>query len=165
MRQATSPSIDSTIADKTTLRPVYHSSHNAQRNMVLKFGDIITGSYADKQKGTIIPITDSAANSFFDSNLYPTLIRWLPLRTGYMKDLAIYDYNPRGKTGVMKVSVICVRQSDYLHQNRELKRVYLVTVKDEISQGTTTYYVDVQTRKLWKMVIAVGERKMMMEAV
>jgi hypothetical protein len=165
MRQAATVWIDSTIAERNSLRPVYHSSYNAQRDMTIRFGSSITGSYADKQKGTILSIADTIPSAFFDSNMYPTLIRWLPLRTGFTKDFPVYDFNPNGKTGVMKVSVICVRQSDYRHRSMEVKRVYLVTVKDEISQGTTTYFIDVATRKLWKIVIAIGERKMMMEAI
>lgn len=165
MRHTTTPWIDSTIADRNSLKPVYHSSYNTQREMILRFDSLVTGYYADKEKKSIIAISDRTSMDYFDSNLYPTLIRWLPLKTGFTKDLSIYDFNPNGKSGVMKVSVIAVRQCDYLYQDKEIKKVYLVTVKDEISSGTTTYFIDCETRKLWKMIIASGERKMMMEAV
>ncbi|HTE24658.1 DUF3108 domain-containing protein [Flavitalea sp.] len=165
MRQAPTAWIDSTIADRNSLKPVYHSSYNTQRDMIIRFDSLITGYYADKEKRSTISISDSPSMDYFDSNLYPTLIRWLPLKTGFTKDLSIYDFNPNGKTGVMKVSVIAVRQCEYIYQDKEIKKVYLVTVKDEISSGTTTYFIDIETRKLWKMVIASGERKMVMEAV
>jgi hypothetical protein len=165
MRQAPAPWIDSTVADRNSLKPVYHSSYNNQRDLIIRFDSLITGYYSDKQKNSTIAISDSPSMEYFDSNLYPTLIRWLPLKTGFSKDLSIYDFNPNGKTGVMKVSVIAVRQCDYLYQDKEVKKVYLVTVKDDISNGTTTYFIDIETRKLWKMVIASGERKMVMEAV
>ncbi|RYY21380.1 MAG: hypothetical protein EOO04_18330 [Chitinophagaceae bacterium] len=165
MRQSPAPWIDSTVADRNSLKPVYHSSYNTQRDMILRFDSLITGYYADKEKNATIPIYDRRSMDYFDSNLYPTIIRWLPLKTGFTRDLSIYDFNPKGKTGVMKVSVIAVRQCDYLYQDKEVRRVYLVTVRDDISSGTTTYFIDVETRKLWKMVIASGEHKMMMEAV
>ena len=164
MRQSPAPWIDSTIAERNSLKPVYHSSYNNQRDMIIRFDSLVTGYYADKQKNATIAINDRTSLDYFDSNLYPNLIRWLPLKTGFTKDLSIYDYNPNGRTGVMKVSVIAVRQCDYLYQDKELKRVYLVTVRDDISSGTTTYFIDIETRKLWKMVIASGERKMVLEA-
>ncbi|MHA4844322.1 DUF3108 domain-containing protein [Flavitalea antarctica] len=165
MRHAPAASVDSIVADRNSLKPVYHASYNHQRDMIIRYDSMITGYYADKQKNSTIAINDNPSMDCFDSNLYPTLIRWLPLKTGFSKDLAIYDFNPNGKTGVMKVSVIAVRRCDYLYQDKEVKKVYLVTVKDDISSGTTTYYIDVETRKLWKMIIASGEQKMMMEAV
>lgn len=164
MREVTGTWIDSTVAERRSLRPVYHSSYNSDRDMIIRFDSLITGYYEDKRKRSTMAITDSVQGEFFDSNLYPSIIRWLPLKTGFTKDLAIYDYNPKGKTGVMKVSIICVRQCDYLHNNSTLKKVYQVTVKDDISNGFTTYFIDVDTRKLWKLIIAVGERKMVMEA-
>jgi hypothetical protein len=165
MRQAPTPWIDSTVADRNSLKPVYHSSYNNQRDMIIRFDSLITGYYADKQKNSTISINDNPSMDYFDSHLYPTLIRWLPLKTGFSKDLSIYDFNPNGRSGIMKVSVIAVRQCEYLYQDKEVKKVYLVTVKDDISSGTTTYFIDIETRKLWKMIIASGERKMMMEAV
>jgi hypothetical protein len=164
MRQATRPWIDTTIAERSTLKPIYHSSYNSQRDMIIRFDTTISGYYADKQKGHTTAIADSSADGFFDSNMYPTLIRWLPLRTGFTKDLAIYDFNPNGKKGQLKASIVCVRQCDYL-QGTEIRKVWVVTVKDEIASGTMNYFIDVETRKLWKMVMSSGERKMMLEAV
>jgi hypothetical protein len=40
----------------------------------------------------------------------------------------------------------------------------MVIVRDDTGSGTTTYFIDVESRKLWKMIIASGERKMLLEA-
>ncbi|RYY24004.1 MAG: hypothetical protein EOO04_13595 [Chitinophagaceae bacterium] len=164
MRHDAGPRIDTTIADRNTLRPVYHASYNADRDMTIHYNDLITASYADKRQGNNISVTDTSTSSCFDSNLYPTLIRWLPLKTGFMKDLAIYDFNPGGRKGVMKASIIAVRQCDYEPEPDVLKKVWMVIVRDDMGAGTTTYFIDVQSRKLWKMIISVGDRKMLMEA-
>lgn len=50
MRQAPTAWIDSTIADRNSLKPVYHSSYNTQRDMIIRFDSLITGYYADKEK-------------------------------------------------------------------------------------------------------------------
>ncbi len=164
LRHDADPRIDTTVAQRNTLRPVYHASYNPDRNMTLYFNDMVRGSYADKRLGKDLLINDTVVSPCFDSNLYPTLIRWLPLKTGFMKDLAIYDFNPRGRKGVMKASIIAVRQCDYEPEPDVLKKVWMVVVRDDLSAGTTTYFIDVESRKLWKMIIAVGERKMLMEA-
>ncbi len=164
MRQSPVAWIDTTIAERNTLKPVYHASYNGQRDMNLHFNALITGSYEDKLIGRQLSISDSAETTFFDRSFYPTLLRWLPLRTGFTKDLAIYDYNPSGKTGIMKASIITVRQCDYQADSDAIRKVWMVIVRDDIGSGTTTYFIDVESRKLWKMIIASGERKLLLEA-
>jgi len=164
MRQDAHPRIDTTIADRNTLRPVYHASYTPKRNEIIHFSSMITSSDADNTTDKHGFITDSVASSCFDSKIYPTLIRWLPLKTGFMKDLAIYDFNATGRKGVARASIISVRQCDYEPEPDVLKKVWMVIVRDDLGAGTTTYFIDVQSRKLWKMIISVGDRKMLMEA-
>src|SRR5438045_3432921 len=63
--------IDSTIADSKNMMPIYHSSYNQRRDMVLHFGKIVTGYYHDKIKNTKDNINDTTNESYFDSNIYP----------------------------------------------------------------------------------------------
>jgi hypothetical protein len=107
------PWTDSTIADSKTLAPIYHSSYNMQRDMLLNFGNPVTGFYHDKMKNKRIVISDTVKGDYFDSNLYPTLIRWLPFKEGYTKDIAVYDYNPAGKNGILKASITYVKKGIY----------------------------------------------------
>lgn len=51
--------IDSTVAKKIDFSPIYHSSYNSQRDMVLHFGKIVTGYYNDKLQNTNITINDT----------------------------------------------------------------------------------------------------------
>jgi hypothetical protein len=166
MKQMKSPWIDSTIADAETLAPVYHSSYNGQRDMVLHFGKVVTGFYTDKIKNTGTTINDTTNGSYFDSNLYPALISWLPLKEEYNQDISIYDYNPNGRIGILKASVKNVTKGVYETKKSGPRNVWVVTVSDEIGggeNGISTYYIDINDRRVWKQEIDAGGRKMVME--
>jgi len=69
MKISKAPWVDTTIADAKTLKPIYHSSYNMQRDMVLHFGKIVTGFYNDKIKQKQTIISDTTTEAYFDSNL------------------------------------------------------------------------------------------------
>ena len=74
---------------------VYHSSVNGQRTMSLSFkNNRIDGYYKNHRDGTLIDIHDQVNGPYFDSNIYPDLIRFLPLKTGYRATIPIYDFTP-----------------------------------------------------------------------
>ena len=157
------PWVDSTSADIKTLKPIRHSSYNAQRDMVLNFGKVVSGFYNDKTKNQNTIIHDTTNVDYFDSNLYPTVITWLPLKEGYKQDISIYDYNPSAKIGVLKASITEVKTGTYKTVKSGNKEVWIVIVTDEISNGVSTYYIDKADRKLWKQEISAGGRNMMMQ--
>lgn len=159
--------IDTTIANRFTLQPIYHSSRNMQRDMVLNFGKTITGSYYDKMKMQNDLINDTTNTKYFDSNLYPYLLGWLPLKEGYHKNISIYDFNPAGKIGVLQASVKNVESGIYKSEKSGNINVWMVTVSDNIigEEGTVIYYFDKENRKLWMQDINIGPRKMMMQTI
>lgn len=162
------PWIDTTVANLKTLKPIRHSSYNMQRDLVLNFGKIVTGFYNDKIKKNIILVNDTTESDFFDSNLYPILIGWLPLKNNYKQDILIYDYNPSAKTGAIKASIKNVGSGLYQTDKSGIRKVWIVSVSDEIGNsenGVSTYYFDKVNRKLWKQEIDVKGRKMMMKLV
>ena len=168
MRNMKTPWVDSTIANLKTLRPIRHASYNMQRAMVLNFGKIVTGFYNDKISNSSLIVSDTTTSEYFDSNLYPILIGWLPLCNGYKKDILIYDYNPTAKMGVLKASIKNVSDSTYHTKNNGIRNVWVVTVSDEIGNGqngNSTYYFDKESRKLWKQEIDSNGRKMLMQLV
>ena len=139
-----------------------------QRGIVLYFGKIVTGFYNDKIKNKNSIITDTTKSAYFDSNLYPVLIGWLPLANGYKQDISIYDYNPSAKIGIIKASVKNVSSSTYQTDKNGIRNVWVVTVSDEIGNGengASTYYFDKVDRKLWKQEIDGNGRKMMMKLI
>ncbi|MEJ7828486.1 MAG: hypothetical protein WKF91_09830 [Segetibacter sp.] len=135
MKNSRAPWVDTTVAEIKTLKPIRHSSFNTQRDMVLTFGKIVTGFYNDKTKQQNTIISDTTTSEYFDSNLYPALIGWLPLKDGYKQDISIYEYNPSGKIGVIKATINDVKSGTYQSSFSGTKNVWIVTVADEIGNG------------------------------
>jgi len=155
--------IDSTIALQATLAPVYHSSYNEQRDMVLHFrGSQVVGYYRNKQDQLTTRVQNQLTEPCFDSNLYPHLIRFLPLRTGYQALLPIYDYSPK-KQGVLLARVVAVTETVLTSQGQATP-CYVVQVSDEISPDSqATYYVAKADRRLLKSELLIGGRRMSIE--
>ncbi|MCX2679011.1 hypothetical protein OOZ15_03575 [Galbibacter sp. EGI 63066] len=164
MKQSPSKWIDSTIVETTNFKPIYHSSFNAQRDMVLNFGNEVTGYYLDKKTGAKTIISEKTEKSYFDSNFYPQLIRWLPLKDGYSTVISIFDYNPKAKTGVITATVKSVQKTS-INWNGQEHSVWQVQTTDDISDNAaiSTYYIDDKTRKVLKQDIDFNGRKMSME--
>lgn len=156
--------IDSTIVTTNNFSPVYHSSYNQQRDMVLKFGEHITGYYLDKKTNTRTKISNTVAKPFFDSNFYPQLIRFLPLQEHYATTISIYDYKPMAKIGVITASIKNTEETSILFKGTN-RRVWKVETTDDISNNTvkSIYYIDISTREILRQEINAGKRKMVME--
>lgn len=166
MQNMKTPWVDTTVADVETLEPVRHSSYNPQREMVLEFGKVVTGYYVDKMKNTTLVIRDTTNDAYFDSNLYPLLIGWLPLSDHYAQDISIYDYNPAVRMGVIKAFVKNVSGGTCHTDKNGVRDVWVVTVSDEIGKNSqSTYYFDKADRRLWKQEINVNGRTMLMKLV
>lgn len=168
MKNRQAPWIDSTVAVLKSLKPIKHSSYNMQRDMVLNFGKVVTGFYYDKMKDEKTIIGDTTKTGYFDSNLYPILLGWLPLSETYKQDISIYDYNPSAKIGVIKASVKNVSSSTIKTDKNGMRNVWVVLVSDEIGNNVnnvSTYYFDKEDRKLWKQEINANGRKMIMKLV
>lgn len=162
MKQAPDAWVDSTIVKTANFQPVYHSSFNAMRDMVLKSEKSkVTGYYLDKkaQKKDII---DMPATDYFDSSSYPMLIRFSPLKEQYTAEISIFDYNPDAKKGIIKAYIQDVQKTEY-----KGKKVWAVKTTDDIRDKTVivTYYIDPETRKILKQEIDLGGRKMILETV
>jgi hypothetical protein len=164
MKQSSTKWIDSTIVEAQNFKPIYHSSYNQQRDMVLKFGKKITGYYLDKQTKNKTLISEEVHKPFFDSNFYPQLIRLLPLENNYSNTISIFDYSPTAKIGVITATIKNAKEIT-IDFNGQKKSVWKVEATDDISNNSTlnTYYIEVSTRKILKQEIDFGGRKMLME--
>lgn len=166
MKQSSSKWIDSTIVEIKNFKPIYHSSFNQQRDMVLNFGNEVTGYYLDKKTGTKTLISEKTTKSYFDSNFYPQLIRWLPFKDDYSTIISIFDYNPTTKVGEITATVKNTTKTS-LKFNEKERQVWKVEVTDDISDNSTTsiYFIDTISRKILKHDIAFNGRKMSMEII
>ncbi|WP_296312069.1 hypothetical protein [Winogradskyella sp. UBA3174] len=166
MKQSPTKWVDTTIVETLNFKPIYHSSFNQQRDMVLNFGEKITGYYLDKQTATKTQISEEVEKPFFDSNFYPQLIRLLPLKDNYSNTISIFDYNPTSKIGVI-TATIKDTQKMTIDFNGKKKQVWKVETTDDISNNSviSAYYIDRLTRKILRQEINFGGRKMLMELV
>lgn len=160
----TSPWVDTTIVKRKDFAPVYHSSYNQNRDMVLKYGDSLTGYYLDKKSQEKTTINESLQASIFDSSSYPQLIRWLPFEDGYSATISIFDYNPNAKIGELSVSINQVTSHKMKFKGNTVD-VWKVDVTDDISdnQVLNTYFISKNSRKLLKHIIDMKGREMIME--
>jgi len=161
MKQAPELWVDSTIIKISNFQPVYHSSFNSMRNMSLRFDkNKVTGYYLDKKSQKKDLIDEASTSTYFDSNSYPAMIRFLPLKENYTSEISIFDYNPAAKKGIVKAYIEKVENGEY-----NGKKVWIVQTTDDISDRKTvvTYYINRLTRKMIKQEINAGGRKMIME--
>lgn len=166
LNQSPSVWVDTTIVKANDFQPIYHASHNDQRDMVLAYGEQINGYYWDKQSGTKTLISEKASGPFYDSSFYPHLLRWLPLEEGYSISLPIFNVDPNAQTGRMTVKIKSTSASSIDFNGRTVK-VWVVTSSDTITDHTVdlTSYIEQGTRRLLKESIRVGQRKMTFERI
>ncbi|MGL5892878.1 MAG: hypothetical protein ACRC3B_23500 [Bacteroidia bacterium] len=162
MKGADAPWTDSTVADSATLRPIRHTSSNKQRDMVLNYGETVTGSYFDKKKNSTQTINDSLKAAYFDSNLYGHLVRWLKLEEGMQLDIAIYNYDPDKKSGLMYMHIEEVKSGTVTTERKAKFDVWIVKVTDDISPGlATVFYINKANRELIQQDIMKGKKRSM----
>jgi hypothetical protein len=91
-------------------------------------------------------------------------VRWLPLQDGYTAGMGIYDYNPATK-GIVGATITNVTSGVYQSAKSGKHAVWLVSVNDGLDKqgnSSSTYFIDKETRQLWKQEIVAGGRKMLM---
>jgi hypothetical protein len=144
---------DTSIADANTFSPVYRSSFNKTKEFVLNYGKEVTGYYLDKQTNKRNTIKEPVKESFFDNYAYPHLLGMLPLTTGYKKDIAVYEYTPGNSSNVKRAYIEEVKSNIHVSSLTGEHKVWLVNVWEEVKKERYMYYVDKDTRRLWKVEI------------
>lgn len=164
MKQSPYRWIDTTLVRTQNLAPIYHSSYNQQRNLVLHFGEKITGYYLDKKTSTKTQICQEVNEFYFDSNFYPQLLRLLPLKKGYSNRISIFDYNPKSKVGLLTATLKSTKDGRILFNGKQTA-VWQLEVTDDISNNRAimTYSIDKLTRKILRQELHLGDRKMIMK--
>lgn len=147
-------SIDTCIADRNTLKPVYRSSTSKAREMVLHYGKEVTGYYYDKQSRKRHTVKDAVNGGFFDSYTYPYLLGLLPLTTGYRNGIAVYDFKPGNKSNTKIARIEDVKSNLYTSSLTGEHKVWAVSIFEEATNDRFVYYIDKDTRRLWKVDIS-----------
>nr|WP_295875932.1 hypothetical protein [uncultured Chitinophaga sp.] len=142
---------DTAVSDLKSLKPVYRSSHNSMRDMVLHFGNDVTGYHADKKTGRTSQINEAGDRSFVDSYTYPFILSLLPLSSGYQTDFQVYDYKPANTDNVKTAVVKEVKNSTYVSKLTGSHDVWEVTVHEPSTGEKSVSYIDKKTRHLWQV--------------
>lgn len=144
---------DTSIADAVTLKPLYRSSFNSARNYSIQYGKEITGYYFDAKTKKKSPVKDAAREQFFDSYMYPYLLTSLPLASGYKADLPVYDYKPLSSSNIKTTRIEEVKNSMYISSMTGEHKAWQVSVFEEATNEKYDYFIDKESRKLWKIEI------------
>lgn len=144
---------DTSISDAATFKPIYRSSFNKDREYILKYGREITGHYYDKKTRKRNAVKETATGSYFDSYTYPYLLGLLPLSTGYKKDLAVYEYMPKNSSNIKNARIEEVKNNIYVSEFTGEHKVWQVSVFEEGTNSYYEYYIDKETRRIWKIEV------------
>lgn len=142
---------DTAVSDLNTFKPIYVASHNTMKDMVLHFGNDITGYHVDKKTGEKKMIKEAGKQSFIDSYSYPLLLSLLPLTSGYKTDLSVFEYKPTNTDNVKKVVVEEVRNNTYVSKFTGKHDVWEVSVVEPATNDKMVCLIDKKTRRLWQM--------------
>lgn len=157
--------MDTSIADAGTLKPLYRSSYNPNREFALRFGREVEGFYFDHQTKKRNLIQETLKDIFFDSYLYPYLLGSLPLGSGYKASMQVYDYKPSNNSNIKNTRIEEVKSGMYISEMTGEHEVWQVSVFEEATNEKYEYYLDKDNRKLWKIEIlsANGQRFMLLD--
>jgi hypothetical protein len=155
---------DTCISDVNTFKPIYRSSFNGDKEYVLQYGTDVTGYYYNKKEGKRNAIKEPIKELFFDSYTYPYLLGLLPLTTGYKKDIMVYDYKPEHTSNVKKARIEEVRNNIYVSGVTGEHKVWQVSVFEEATGDKYEYYIDKETRRIWKIgIFSKGQLLMLLD--
>ncbi|RPE12537.1 hypothetical protein EGT74_03005 [Chitinophaga lutea] len=144
--------IDTSITD-ASFKPIYRSSFNRNREMVLTYGKEVTGYYYDRQTDQRTTVKEAVKEAFFDSYAYPYLLGLLPLASGYSATMPVYDYKPDNSTNIKKAVIEEVKSNTYTSSHSGTRKVWQVSVFEPATNDRYEYYIDKETRRLWKVDI------------
>ncbi len=154
--------MDTSIADINTFKPLYRSSFSKDRDFVIRYSKDISGYYNDKQTKKRKVVKEQVKIQFFDFYIYPYLLGLLPLSAGYKKDLMVYDYKPENASNIQKTRIEEVKSNVYTSSLTGEHKVWQVTVFEETTKDRYQYFIDKDTRRIWKIEISAKGQQLML---
>ncbi|MCW3465937.1 DUF3108 domain-containing protein [Chitinophaga nivalis] len=156
--------IDTSIADARTFKPLYRSSFDKSKEVLLKYGKEVTGYYYEKQGAKRTKVKEPINESFLDSYCYPYLLGLLPLSSGYSVSMPVYDYRPENNQHISKAVVQEVKSNMYVSKLTGAHKVWQVSVFEEATNDKYIYYLDKETRRMWKVdIFSKGQQLLMVD--
>jgi hypothetical protein len=146
----TGSSTDTSISDGNTFKPIYRSSNSKYHKMVVNYGKNVSGYYYDKETQKRYTIKEQGS-AFFDNYTYPYLLALLPLNTGYSNEMTVFDFKPENSINLKKVRIEGVNSDVYVSKLSGEHKVWQVSVFEEATKDSFVYYIDQETRRIWKI--------------
>lgn len=87
-------------------------------------------------------------SSYNKVGAYQNIIRWLPLKEGYKKELLVYDFDPNSNTSFSKVQILEVKSENFQTDNSGIRPVFKVT--EIYKDSKTVHFIDKVDRRIWK---------------
>lgn len=154
--------IDTCLSDAITFEPIYRASYSKDKEYVFKYGKEVTGYYLDKKTKKRSVVKEAVKGTFFDNYTYPYLLGLLPLTSGYKTNLSVYEYKPGNTANVKKVRVDEVKSNKYVSSLTGDYKVWQVNVFEEGTGDRFEYYIDKDTRRIWRIDIYSKGQQMML---
>ena len=158
------PTTDTSISDGTTFKPIYRSSRSKAHEMVVNYGENVSGYYYDKETEKRYTIKEKG-KAFFDSYTYPYLLGLLPLTEGYTNELTVFDFKPDkpdNSTYLKKARIEGVKSDVYVSKLSGEHKVWQISVYEDTTKDSFVYYVDQETRRIWKIDFVLHGTHMML---
>lgn len=147
---------DTCISNSATLIPIYHSASSPSGTYVLHFGEKVTGYYLDKKTGKKMAINEPSIGGIIDEHFLSPYLTTLPLTSGYKKSINIFAYSPDNTSSIKKFNVDEVKNSMYSSKLTGNHQVWQVTVTQEGTLNNYTYYIDKNTKRVWKVDMTIN---------
>ncbi|HUP13425.1 MAG TPA: hypothetical protein VM187_14475 [Niastella sp.] len=151
---------DTSISDGNTFKPIYRSSNGQFHKMVINYGKNVSGYYYDKKTQKRYKIKEHGG-AFFDNYTYPYLLGLLPLTTGYKSEMAVFDFKPDNSTNLKTAHIDEVKSEVYVSELSGEHKVWKVKVYEEVTNDSFVYYIDQETRRIWKIDFVLHGTHMM----
>lgn len=154
--------IDTCLSNPHTFEPVYRASYSKDKEYVFRYGKEVTGYYLDKKTQKRSMVKEPVKGSFFDSYTYPYLLGLLPLTSGYKTNLSVYEYKPGNSTNVKNARINEVKSSKYVSGLTGDHNVWQVSVLEEGTGDRFEYYIDKDSRRIWRIDIQSKGQQMLL---
>jgi hypothetical protein len=144
------------IADENTFKPVSRKSERDTRSFNLNYSGNISGEFTEPKTGKSKKVNLSIKEPYFDVTTYPYILSALPLATGYRAIIPVVDYDAKDKSKIQQVIINEVKSHIFHSDLTDDHKVWLVGVTEESTGSMFNYYIDKETRKIWRADIAAN---------
>lgn len=161
LKRGNSEHVDSVRAALDSFAPLFHSSLNNNREILLQFNSSgVEGTYKPANS-TPVDIHQTFGHRYFDSNWVDLVIRLLPLRSGYERTIKTFEVAPDGTPGFVPYQVKVLGQEEIQMENGENKKVWIV---HQIKQNSLTkFFIEPSSMEVLQMKVLISDtRKMVM---